>query len=77
MQKRAVSLLTNRHVVCLPRSLCFAFKIQVVPSMTSRSRAVFACSPQVPVNYISEETFSAISVYLIPKPELQHKLITV
>ncbi|XP_070377595.1 GATOR1 complex protein NPRL2 isoform X4 [Dermacentor albipictus] len=32
---------------------------------------------QVPVNYISEETFSAISVYLIPKPELQHKLITV
>lgn len=32
---------------------------------------------QVPVNYISEETFSAISVYLIPKQELQHKLITV
>ncbi|KAM7289188.1 GATOR complex protein NPRL2 isoform X1 [Ixodes scapularis] len=32
---------------------------------------------QVPVNYISEETFSSISVYLIPKPELQHKLMTV
>lgn len=32
---------------------------------------------QVPVSYISEENFSAISVYLIPKSELQHKLITV
>ncbi|XP_064484095.1 GATOR1 complex protein NPRL2-like isoform X2 [Ornithodoros turicata] len=32
---------------------------------------------QVPMNYISEETFNAISVYLIPKPELQHKLMTV
>lgn len=29
------------------------------------------------MDYISEETFNAISVYLIPKPELQHKLMTV
>lgn len=33
--------------------------------------------PQVPEDFISRELFDTIQVYVITKPELQNKLITV
>lgn len=33
--------------------------------------------PQVPEDFISRELFDTVQVYIITKPELQNKLITV
>lgn len=35
------------------------------------------CPPQVPEDFISRELFDTVQVYIITKPELQNKLITV
>lgn len=37
----------------------------------------FVLSSQVPEEYISRELFDTVQVYIITKPELQNKLITV
>lgn len=37
----------------------------------------YVLSSQVPEEYISRELFDTVQVYIITKPELQNKLITV
>lgn len=39
--------------------------------------AELSVPPQVPEDFISRELFDTIQVYVITKPELQNKLITV
>lgn len=38
---------------------------------------IYVFSSQVPEEYISRELFDTVQVYIITKPELQNKLITV
>lgn len=38
---------------------------------------ILVLSSQVPEEYISRELFDTVQVYIITKPELQNKLITV
>lgn len=38
---------------------------------------MYMLSSQVPEEYISRELFDTVQVYIITKPELQNKLITV
>lgn len=38
---------------------------------------IYVLSSQVPEEYISRELFDTVQVYIITKPELQNKLITV
>lgn len=41
------------------------------------SQCPMCCLSQVPEEYISRELFDTVQVYIITKPELQNKLITV
>lgn len=49
----------------------------MVMSIMNTGSIIYVLSSQVPEEYISRELFDTVQVYIITKPELQNKLITV
>lgn len=67
--------MVNRNLTCLHILVVMTLEVNTVHNLFSVFPDVV--SSQVPEEYISRELFDTVQVYIITKPELQNKLITV